>query len=243
MKHLKKFEGLFNQTCDRCGKKTNTMSMSWLNTDECCMDCLEAEKDEPDYILAKEREAEEVRKGNYNYGGIRNESLLESNINAVRLEIPYEVYAKDPKTGFLDPKNKISGKSKIIDYADRKIVVFDVNGVHVPFYLSSGHGGKKDVTSGKWYPFFGIATDRWFNKLSSSDINNYYGVDLFKKISQSLDSKIGDIRNDSSIPKVNPFGAHVDFINKDLNPTENGNPDTKIKFNQNLENFKKKLKV
>jgi hypothetical protein len=74
MKHLKKFEGFTNQTCDRCGQKTNTMSMSWLNTDECCMDCLEAEKDEPDYILAKERESEEVRRGNYNYGGIRKES-------------------------------------------------------------------------------------------------------------------------------------------------------------------------
>jgi hypothetical protein len=73
MKHLKKFEGFSNQTCDRCGKKTNAMSMSWLNTDECCMDCLEAEKDEPDYILAKEKEAEEVRRGNYNYVGIRNE--------------------------------------------------------------------------------------------------------------------------------------------------------------------------
>jgi hypothetical protein len=32
------------------------------------------------------------------------------------------------------------------------------------------------------------------NKSSTSDINSYYGVDLLKQISQSLDSKIGDIR-------------------------------------------------
>jgi len=85
---------------------------------------------------------------------LKTYQLFESSITATRLEIPYETYAKDPQTGGLDPKNKISGKSKIIDYADRKIVVFNVNGIHVPFYLSSGHGGKKDVTSGKWYPFF-----------------------------------------------------------------------------------------
>jgi hypothetical protein len=41
------------------------------------MDCLESEKDEPDYILAKEKEAEEVRKGNYNYMGIKNKKLNE----------------------------------------------------------------------------------------------------------------------------------------------------------------------
>ena len=244
MKHLKKFEGFSNQTCDRCGKKTNAMSMSWLNTEECCMDCLEAEKDEPDYILAKQKEAEQVKKGNLNYGGWRNEEISESSINAIRLEIPYETYAvKDPKTGELDPTKKVSGKSKVIDYADRKIVVFDVNGINIPFYLSSGHAGKKDVISGKWYPFLGIGTDRWLNKSSSSDINNYYGIDILKKIAQSLDSKIGDIRSDSSIPKVSPTGVHISFINKDLNPTENERPDTKIKFQQNLYNLKKKLSV
>ena len=175
---------------------------------------------------------------------LKSYKLFESSITATRLEIPYETYAKDPQTGGLDPKNKISGKSKIIDYADRKIVVFNVNGIHVPFYLSSGHGGKKDVTSGKWYPFFGIyEPDRWLNKSTSSDINNYYGVDLLKQISQSLDSKIGDIRNDSSTPKVSPNGTHIDFINKDLTPVENERPDTKIKFIQNLENLKRKLGV
>ena len=170
--------------------------------------------------------------------------IFESSLTATRLEIPYETYAiKDYKTGELDPKNKISGKSKIIDYADRKIVVFDINGINIPFYLSSGHGGKKDVTSGKWYPFLGIAPDRWLNKSSTSDINSYYGVDLLKQISQSLDSKIGDIRSDKSIPKVSPTGIHIDFINKDLTPTENERPDNKVKFIENLENLKRKLGV
>ena len=45
----------------------------------------------------------------------------------------------------------------------------------MPFYLSTGKGGKKDVTSGKWYPIFGIGQDGWLNKLSGTEINNYYG--------------------------------------------------------------------
>ena len=73
MKYLKSFEGLSNSTCDRCGKKSTSMSMSWLNTDECCQKCLEEEKNEPDYILAKEIEAEQVKNGNYNYKGLRSE--------------------------------------------------------------------------------------------------------------------------------------------------------------------------
>ena len=71
MKYLKKFEGIFDRKCDRCGKQASVMGMSWLNDEECCKDCLEKEKDEPDYILAKEIEQEEVKKGNYNYKVIR----------------------------------------------------------------------------------------------------------------------------------------------------------------------------
>jgi hypothetical protein len=169
--------------------------------------------------------------------------IFESQVNAVRLEIPYVSFAKKNDKGEFDPTKKISGKSKIIDYASRKIVVFDVNGVNVPFYLSSGTGGKKDVEAGKWYPFFGIAKDGWLNKSTGVEINNYYGVDLFKQISQMLNSKIGDIRGDDTIPKVLTKGLHIDFINRDLSPTENEMPYTKERFYQNLNEFKKKLKV
>jgi hypothetical protein len=94
MKYLKKFEGFSNRSCDRCGKQTNTMSMSWLNTEECCMDCLEAEKEEPDYILAKQKEAEEVKRGNLNYGGWRNES------NLILFESVNKMFVKDFLTDF-----------------------------------------------------------------------------------------------------------------------------------------------
>lgn len=83
MKHLKKFEGFSNRTCDRCGCQTNTMSMSWLNTDECCPACLEDEKTHPDYEEAKRRESEQVRQGNYNYPGLIEDRKLASTLKLI----------------------------------------------------------------------------------------------------------------------------------------------------------------
>lgn len=59
-----------NLICDRCHKKMTAFSMSRLNTDWLCEDCLEAEMKHPDYEEAKERERQEVLKGNYNYEGL-----------------------------------------------------------------------------------------------------------------------------------------------------------------------------
>lgn len=169
--------------------------------------------------------------------------LFESKkINAIRQFIPYETFYKDPKTGEYDKTKRIRGRSKIIGYAGRKIVIFDVNGLSVPFYLSSGHGGKKDVPSGKWYPFFGIGPDGWFNKLSGTHITSYYDVPLLKSLAEELDRTIGDIREDSTVPVTTVKGDHLDAINKDLNPTENQRPTTLKNFNQNLQEFKEKLK-
>lgn len=127
-----------------------------------------------------------------------------------------------------------SGVSKIIDYAGRKMVQVKVNGVNVPFYLSTGKGGKTDVTSGKWYPIFGIGSDGWLNKTSGADINNYYGSAELKAVSEKLDAMYGDIRNSTSEPKVSPTGAHISAINQGLNPTENGTNDTVANLDKNI---------
>jgi hypothetical protein len=56
--------------CQRCGVKSNASTMSWFNTDLICMDCADKEKNHPKYQEAKDRENEEVQKGNLNYEGI-----------------------------------------------------------------------------------------------------------------------------------------------------------------------------
>ena len=56
--------------CDRCGKETDSFTMSYFNTQNICWKCEKIEKAHPKYAEAREREWEEVRKGNYNYKGI-----------------------------------------------------------------------------------------------------------------------------------------------------------------------------
>ena len=56
--------------CQRCGEKSNVTTMSWFNTDLLCMDCADKETKHPKFQEAKDRENEEVRKGNLNYEGI-----------------------------------------------------------------------------------------------------------------------------------------------------------------------------
>jgi hypothetical protein len=58
--------------CQRCGDRTshNYKIMSWFNTDIICMDCADKETKHPKFQEAKDRENEEVRKGNLNYEGI-----------------------------------------------------------------------------------------------------------------------------------------------------------------------------
>ena len=135
-----------------------------------------------------------------------------------------------------------TGTAPIIDMSGRKIVVRDVNGVQVPFYLSSGRAGKADVPAGKWYPILGIDPDTgWLNKGSSAEIVNYYGSNALRQAAQELDATIGDIRNDTSVPRVGPTGPHMDIINQGLSPTANQQPDTMEKFNANLQQLLDRL--
>lgn len=153
-------------------------------------------------------------------------------------EIPFDTLTWDESKGKAVAS---SGKARIIDMGGRKIVVININGFHMPFYLSTGHGGKKDVTSGKWYPIFGIGEDGWLNKTSGPEINNYYGSPVLRQIAEALDRKYGDIRDDSSIPSAKPSGSHRDFINQDLNPTENEMADTVKRVKENITETKRRL--
>lgn len=60
------------EKCDRCGgtlKDGRIMSM--LNTECICIRCKEKERKHKDYDKAVEAELSEVRKGNFNYEGIK----------------------------------------------------------------------------------------------------------------------------------------------------------------------------
>lgn len=58
--------------CDRCGGSLNKgRIMSMFNTECICTTCYEKEKAYRDYDKAVKADHEEIRKGNYNYKGIR----------------------------------------------------------------------------------------------------------------------------------------------------------------------------
>lgn len=134
-------------------------------------------------------------------------------------EIPYESYQTGPDGKSLDLNlPMISGKSKFINTADRIVISVNINGLRVPFYLSTGYGGKKNVPAGKWYPFFGIGKEGWLNKGTDEDIVKYYNSNIIKQISEQLDTTLGDIRHSvNNYPKVGKkspvFGK---FLNRDM---------------------------
>jgi hypothetical protein len=90
---------------------------------------------------------------------------------------------------------KVDPKFPFFQRADRIITMMDIGGVMVPFYISTGQGGKKDVKAGKWYPFFGYGKDDgWFNKGNQAQINDYYGNPLLREAAEQLDKQWGDIQ-------------------------------------------------
>lgn len=58
--------------CDRCGGSLKGgRIMSRFNTACLCMECSKKEEEVPGYKEAVEAELEEIKKGNYNYKGVK----------------------------------------------------------------------------------------------------------------------------------------------------------------------------
>ena len=138
--------------------------------------------------------------------------------------------------------------------AGRIGVVVDIKGMHVPFYCSTGAGGKKTVQAGKWYPFFGLHEDGWLNKLTEADINNYYGMPLLKEIAEQLDAKYGDVtkvkvlEDAGIVPTVSTvefankkLQAIRDLVNRDFTPVDNGTSETIVRVQANVEKLRKHI--
>lgn len=154
--------------------------------------------------------------------------------------IPYEVYER-PNPSM--PGTFIKKFSKIIEKDDRPMVLFNFSGTHIPFYISTGEGGKKNVATGKWYPIFGIGPNGWFNKGTENDINNFYGSSKLKRVADFLDSNLGDIRHlgdrGAQIIPIPTLNNAKNFINKDLNPVNRG--DSRELFDKNIDDTLQKI--
>ena len=153
-------------------------------------------------------------------------------------EIPYETVSWNDKE---KKKEYSSGKSQFIDCSERIICVVDINGFKMPFYISTGLGGKNNVPTGKWYPFFGFGEDGWLNKTTEEEILDFYGIPVLRQIAEALDKKYGDLRGKFENHKVKATGTHIDFINQNLTPTSNGTRDTRRNIDANIANTKAAL--
>ena len=142
------------------------------------------------------------------------------------------------------PVSAMKGKKyPVVSNGGRKIVLVDMGTIKLPFYCSTGEGGKENVAAGKWYPFFGIANG-WFNKLGQSNINNYYGSEKAKSVAQKLDSVLGDVVNligFLAFRSVRDDDMAVSAINQDLKPADPKTPETREEFKNNVLNVISKI--
>lgn len=126
-----------------------------------------------------------------------------------------------------------TGAAKVVDTGDRIMAVINIQGVNVPYYISTGEGGKASVPVGKWYPVFGIGPSGWFNKGSEESINKFYGSSILKTYANLLNLRLGDLRN-QPVPPMKKAGRTV--INQDML-----NPQDRVTTQQEAEIFKKRI--
>jgi len=110
-----------------------------------------------------------------------------------------------------------SGVAKVVYSGDRIMAVMNVRGVNVPYYISTGQGGKASVPTGKWYPVFGVHSSGWLNKGGEDSINKFYGSKLLALNAGRLNNALGDLSSvEEQIPLMKKTGFAI--INKDLQP-------------------------
>ena len=178
-------------------------------------------------------------------------------INKLEKKLDASSRLKLQKFGFKGPDGE-EYDSSIITIGKRPVVIVDIYGVNVPFYMSSGAGSKETVTPGKWYPFFGVAKTGWFNKTNAADMTSYYGVPEFERAAEILNSLI--TRNDIPDSQTkwnngdkewgifrNPYETYTNYpvkdsviksLHKDMLPAERGDAKN---LDKNILNVKTKI--
>jgi hypothetical protein len=153
-------------------------------------------------------------------------------------EIPYKhKFAEDPDS----PVTEQTGQARAVNMAGRPVVVAVINGVRVPFYQSTGYGGKADVAPKKWYPVFGVS-DGWFNKTSGAQINNYYGSQELRDVAEYLDNNVGNVLGvNVQRTSYSDDTPQINAINEGLAPTPNNTPETKQRLTDNINSVVQRL--
>ena len=144
----------------------------------------------------------------------------------------------------------------VVTSTERAKVLVNINGISVPFYLTTGQAGKGLVPG--WYPFFGIGKDGWLNKTDKSDMETYYerywgkeAANIVKSISEELNGFYGTdpstFKNDgdpnaTSRPLSTLADKVEDYINSKLSYTPAiNNADARKTLRSNVEQLGKEI--
>ncbi len=143
----------------------------------------------------------------------------------------------------------------VVNTSKRPKVLVNINGVLVPFYLTTGLGGK-GLKPG-WYPFFGVGKDGWMNKTNKADMETYYArywgpevAAVIQDISEQLNSTYGTDANsfaDDGDPTatsrpLNTLADKVeDYINNVISITPFSNDETAKGMRGNVEELGRQI--
>ena len=152
---------------------------------------------------------------------------------------------------------KIDGNHwNVITSTNRAKTLVNINGIIVPFYLTTGQAGKNLIPG--WYPFFGIGKDGWLNKTDKFDMETYYErywgketATIIKSISEELNKFYGTdsttFKNDgdpnaTSKPLSTLADKVEDYINSKLSYTPAiNNADARKNLRSNVEQLGKEI--
>ena len=100
----------------------------------------------------------------------------------------------------------LDGRTNPITNNDgRAMVVVDIDGLRIPFYLANGNEPSGLEIPGNWYPMFSMMRDgQWlFGRVDEYINDKSEGMAFIKKIATVLNARIGDIRNNiDNIPHI-----------------------------------------
>ena len=123
-------------------------------------------------------------------------------------------------------------RSGLVARHQRGMAVVNINGMRLPFYVSSGISGKESqygISSGKWYPLQGVSDSGWLNKMPDMKNNPYPELDAICELLEkkypaaqvkqdALDGKLPLIGQqdlleyaNSSFPEGTPFNERSDL--------------------------------
>ena len=152
----------------------------------------------------------------------------EKNINGLKVKfVDINFY----KAGS-DFRNGKQSSSNVVHASDRVFVLAEFNGIRIPFYISTGDGGKEKVPVGKWYPIFGHIG--WVNKGTQEEINDAYGSKALKDIKNWLDQNVGflgeadengyfSLTSETQVNEGAGSKLFYESLNRDLKPTDQPN--------------------